>query len=591
MFKLTIEDDEGKTTVVPLARDEITIGRLEGNTIRLTERNVSRRHARLVRQNGALYIEDLSSFTGVRVNGAKIGSATPLREGDEVQIGDYRLALRGERTTAPITDRPTMPAIPAVAPPPPAPMGTVGGSVAIPTRASVAAMAAQPAVALAIVPAPAPTPAQPVAAQPAAVPAPAPAASGPSSPSATITQPGPAVRKSPPSPQPLAAQSPSPPQPFAAVPAVVQPVPTPKPRRRPPSRLPPSRRSRPWRCVRAAAAATPEVSDAQPTIPIRALGDTVPDPTAAGAAARLVVLTTDLQGMEFELDRPSVVIGRTDENDIVLPHRSISRHHAKIVRDGEHHTIVDLQSANGVRVNGEDYERIELNPGDVVELGHVKLRFVGALEDYVFKPGASGRGPLKLKLGAIGLGLVGLAAVAFVLYRKGAGFVRGGRAARRSPPQAARRAAVASAAAAAPAHDRGAGRAPPSPRPRPRSSPRPGRPRAPKTGRSPRRRSTGWAPASRTPACAATRSRSAAASTPRSRRRRSSRSSTRRRARRTTPRRSRATNRSRPRASTSAARSRATTKRGRWSSPSTCPPPTRRAPRASAPRCAARWPR
>ena len=165
-------------------------------------------------------------------------------------------------------------------------------------------------------------------------------------------------------------------------------------------------------------AAAPEVSDAQPTIPIRALGDTVPDPTATGATARLVVVTTDLQGMEFELDRPSVVIGRTDENDIVLPHRSISRHHAKVVRDGEHHTIVDLQSANGVRVNGEDYERIELNPGDVVELGHVKLRFVGALEDYTFKPGASGGGPFKLKLGAVGLGLVGLAAIAFLFYRK-----------------------------------------------------------------------------------------------------------------------------------------------------------------------------
>ena len=148
MFKLTIEDDEGKTTVVPLARDEITIGRLEGNTIRLTERNVSRRHARLVRQNGALYIEDLASFTGVRVNGAKIATPTPLRDGDEVQIGDYRLALKGDRTTAALSDRPgsngdrpTMPNIPAVN----APMGTVGGSVAIPTRASVAAMAAQAA--------------------------------------------------------------------------------------------------------------------------------------------------------------------------------------------------------------------------------------------------------------------------------------------------------------------------------------------------------------------------------------------------------------------------------------------------------------
>ncbi len=39
MVKLIIEDDEGKTTVVPLIRDEITIGRKEGNTIRLTERN------------------------------------------------------------------------------------------------------------------------------------------------------------------------------------------------------------------------------------------------------------------------------------------------------------------------------------------------------------------------------------------------------------------------------------------------------------------------------------------------------------------------------------------------------------------------
>ncbi len=107
MFKLSIEDDEGKTTVVPLARDEMTVGRLEGNTIRLTERNVSRKHARLSRQNGALFIEDLASFTGVRVNGTKIASPTPLREGDEVQIGDYKLVLRGDRP--PVTDRPTTP--------------------------------------------------------------------------------------------------------------------------------------------------------------------------------------------------------------------------------------------------------------------------------------------------------------------------------------------------------------------------------------------------------------------------------------------------------------------------------------------------
>ena len=36
MYKLIIEDDEGKTTEVPIIRDEITVGRKEGNTIRLT---------------------------------------------------------------------------------------------------------------------------------------------------------------------------------------------------------------------------------------------------------------------------------------------------------------------------------------------------------------------------------------------------------------------------------------------------------------------------------------------------------------------------------------------------------------------------
>src|SRR5262245_24910725 len=96
MFKLVIQDDEGKTTVVPLIRDEITIGRKEGNTIRLTERNVSRKHARIVRANGAVAIEDLGSYNGVRVNGTRISQRTPLSISDRVQLGDYLLELKAE---------------------------------------------------------------------------------------------------------------------------------------------------------------------------------------------------------------------------------------------------------------------------------------------------------------------------------------------------------------------------------------------------------------------------------------------------------------------------------------------------------------
>jgi pSer/pThr/pTyr-binding forkhead associated (FHA) protein len=390
VFKLTIEDDEGKTTVVPLARDEMTIGRLEGNTIRLTERNVSRRHARLVRQNGALFVEDLGSFTGVRVNGTKIASPTPLREGDELQIGDYRLALRGEKAAAAaaVADRPTMPSMPAAMGTMPGPMATVGGSVAIPTRASVAAMAAQPAQPLpasntqpmaAAVP-------QPLAAREAPQPiAPFPAAQPQAAGAAVARRSAPAV---------------------AAVPAPVEQV-------APPVNGPAAGQAR-----AAVASAAPDVSEAQPTIPIRTLGEK----SAPGPAARIFALTTDLAGMEFPLDRPSLVIGRTDENDVVLNHRSISRHHAKIVRDGEHYTIVDLQSANGVRVNGEDYERIELNPGDVIELGHVKLRFVGPDETFAFTGragGATWRPSLKV-VAAASLAVVAVAAVGGVMLRRGA---------------------------------------------------------------------------------------------------------------------------------------------------------------------------
>src|SRR5260370_31159621 len=109
MYKLIIEDDEGKTTVVPLIRDEITIGRKEGDTIRLTERNVSRRHAKLLKQNGTVFIEDLTSYNGIKVNGDRIAGRAPVNEGDRIQIGDYQLALKLDKGQTTAAAAPTAP--------------------------------------------------------------------------------------------------------------------------------------------------------------------------------------------------------------------------------------------------------------------------------------------------------------------------------------------------------------------------------------------------------------------------------------------------------------------------------------------------
>jgi ABC transport system ATP-binding/permease protein len=110
MWKLVIEDDEGKRTVVPLTRDDYTIGRKDGNTIRLTERNVSRDHAKIRKKNGvaagtpedadpataAYALEDLSSYNGVYVNGLRVDQAQGLVHGDLIQIGDYRIVLQDD---------------------------------------------------------------------------------------------------------------------------------------------------------------------------------------------------------------------------------------------------------------------------------------------------------------------------------------------------------------------------------------------------------------------------------------------------------------------------------------------------------------
>ncbi|HEX7481399.1 MAG TPA: FHA domain-containing protein [Polyangiales bacterium] len=107
MVRLVISDNEGTTTVVPLVRDDISIGRKEGNTIRLTERNISRRHAQLVRVDGIHKLRDLDSYNGVLINGRRVQGESDVKTGDQIQIGDYTILVEEEIAKAPVEDAPT----------------------------------------------------------------------------------------------------------------------------------------------------------------------------------------------------------------------------------------------------------------------------------------------------------------------------------------------------------------------------------------------------------------------------------------------------------------------------------------------------
>jgi predicted component of type VI protein secretion system len=99
-MRLVIEDEAGTRSTVPFAAEAIVVGRAPEATFRLDDRNVSRRHARFVLQSGSVFVEDLGSLTGTRINGERISGRRKLREGDLVQIGDYDLAVLQEQGAA-----------------------------------------------------------------------------------------------------------------------------------------------------------------------------------------------------------------------------------------------------------------------------------------------------------------------------------------------------------------------------------------------------------------------------------------------------------------------------------------------------------
>ncbi len=246
MYKLKIQDDEGRSTRVPMLKDNVSIGRDEGNTIRLTDRNVSRNHARLVQRESTLHLVDLSRY-GTQVNGMRIAGEHALEPHDVIQIGDYELSLERE------------------------------GELGLRT--------------------------------------------GFDDSSATL-------------------QGAAPPEELALV--------------------DPTREH-----AQFGHATTVQGHEGRP---------------------RFMILSGSLAGTELTLPGDDVRIGRGREADLQIDHRSISRVHAEVHWDGQQCILLDTGSSNGVKVNGESYTQSALRRGDVVEFGHIRLRYLLPGEIFTFDP-------------------------------------------------------------------------------------------------------------------------------------------------------------------------------------------------------------
>ncbi len=91
--------------------------------------------------------------------------------------------------------------------------------------------------------------------------------------------------------------------------------------------------------------------------------------------ATLLVIHGLEQGKRFTLDQPVTRLGRDSSNTIRVPDSEISRHHAEIRREDDGFSIVDLNSSNGIYVNGRRVPQARLDTGDRVQLGQTVFLF------------------------------------------------------------------------------------------------------------------------------------------------------------------------------------------------------------------------
>jgi hypothetical protein len=93
-----------------------------------------------------------------------------------------------------------------------------------------------------------------------------------------------------------------------------------------------------------------------------------------GVSANFIVKGPNGQEKAYPMKSLSVTIGRSDQCDIAVKDSSMSGKHAEISKINGEIRVKDLGSANGIWLNGERVDDVELFDGDVLRCGQTSIR-------------------------------------------------------------------------------------------------------------------------------------------------------------------------------------------------------------------------
>jgi pSer/pThr/pTyr-binding forkhead associated (FHA) protein len=90
----------------------------------------------------------------------------------------------------------------------------------------------------------------------------------------------------------------------------------------------------------------------------------------------LMILNGPNKGDAYRLEGTDIVLGRHPEADIFLSDITVSREHARIVREENEFVLYDNGSLNGTYLNRHEIERAVLNDQDEIQVGKFKIMYL-----------------------------------------------------------------------------------------------------------------------------------------------------------------------------------------------------------------------
>lgn len=95
----------------------------------------------------------------------------------------------------------------------------------------------------------------------------------------------------------------------------------------------------------------------------------------APAAPTLLITQKGKKTLRLTFDKPRLLIGRSEHNDVSIESQFVSRHHMLLVRHGSATFLMDLNSTNGTFVNSRRVSNHLLIDNDIISIGHHRIKF------------------------------------------------------------------------------------------------------------------------------------------------------------------------------------------------------------------------